>query len=147
MPSSNDDNSNRENLEVSFVDFAGVMGVRDYIFFSSFWIGSSTDFPTLHLCLIIISYLSSNTGVSRTPFKSSPGMASNSRTSSCSSGSSWTPKQNKLFEKALALHDKDTPDRWQNVARYVGPSGGKGIGRGTEASEVSKAPVKVKQGS
>ncbi|GKV42827.1 hypothetical protein SLE2022_043730 [Rubroshorea leprosula] len=33
---------------------------------------------------------------------------------------SWTPKQNKLFEKALALYDKDTPDRWQNVAKAVG---------------------------
>ncbi|XP_019074125.1 protein RADIALIS-like 3 isoform X2 [Vitis vinifera] len=32
----------------------------------------------------------------------------------------WTSKQNKLFEKALALYDKDTPDRWQNVAKAVG---------------------------
>lgn len=37
-----------------------------------------------------------------------------------SSNSSWTPKQNKLFEEALARYDKDTPDRWQNVARAVG---------------------------
>ncbi|KAF6136304.1 hypothetical protein GIB67_042789 [Kingdonia uniflora] len=36
------------------------------------------------------------------------------------SSSSWTPKQNKLFERALALYDMDTPDRWQNVARAVG---------------------------
>ncbi|KAL5704649.1 60S ribosomal protein L3 [Ranunculus cassubicifolius] len=42
-------------------------------------------------------------------------MASSSRQSS-----SWTPKQNKLFEKALAMFDRDTPDRWQNVARAVG---------------------------
>ncbi|XP_028964751.1 protein RADIALIS-like 5 [Malus domestica] len=34
--------------------------------------------------------------------------------------SSWTPKQNKLFEKALALYDKETPERWQNVAKAVG---------------------------
>ncbi|KAJ4956343.1 hypothetical protein NE237_013126 [Protea cynaroides] len=47
-------------------------------------------------------------------------MASSSLTSSRSSGSSWTPKQNKLFEKALALYDKDTLDRWQNVARAIG---------------------------
>ncbi|KAM1426196.1 hypothetical protein TB2_018082 [Malus domestica] len=46
-------------------------------------------------------------------------MASNSLTSSRSSSSSWTPKQNKQFEKALALYDKDTPDRWQKVARAV----------------------------
>ncbi|XP_050212657.1 protein RADIALIS-like 3 [Mercurialis annua] len=36
------------------------------------------------------------------------------------SGSPWTPKQNKLFENALAIYDKDTPDRWQNLARAVG---------------------------
>ncbi|XP_030463882.1 protein RADIALIS-like 4 [Syzygium oleosum] len=42
-------------------------------------------------------------------------MASNSLTSS-----SWTTKQNKMFEKALALFDKDTPDRWQKIAKAVG---------------------------
>ncbi|XP_043712662.1 protein RADIALIS-like 1 [Telopea speciosissima] len=46
-------------------------------------------------------------------------MASSSLTSSRSSGS-WTAKQNKSFERALALYDKDTPDRWQNVAGLVG---------------------------
>ncbi|KAK4751023.1 hypothetical protein SAY87_004505 [Trapa incisa] len=37
-----------------------------------------------------------------------------------SQNSSWTPRQNKLFERAIALYDKDTPDRWHNVARAVG---------------------------
>ncbi|GFQ06455.1 transcription factor radialis [Phtheirospermum japonicum] len=32
----------------------------------------------------------------------------------------WTAKENKDFEKALAVYDKDTPDRWANVARAVG---------------------------
>lgn len=48
-------------------------------------------------------------------------MASDSLSySRSSSNSSWTPKQNKLFESALAVFDKDTPDRWQNVAKAVG---------------------------
>ena len=37
-----------------------------------------------------------------------------------SSHGSWTVKQNKAFEKALAVYDKDTPDRWYNVAKAVG---------------------------
>ncbi|XP_059434364.1 protein RADIALIS-like 1 [Corylus avellana] len=37
-----------------------------------------------------------------------------------SSSSSWTAEQNKRFEKALALYDKETSDRWQNVAKAVG---------------------------
>ncbi|KAF9609715.1 hypothetical protein IFM89_018163 [Coptis chinensis] len=37
-----------------------------------------------------------------------------------SSSSNWTSKQNKLFEEALAIYDKNTPDRWHNIARAVG---------------------------
>ncbi|GFY89699.1 homeodomain-like superfamily protein [Actinidia rufa] len=33
---------------------------------------------------------------------------------------SWTAKQNKAFEKALAVYDKDTTDRWYNIAKAVG---------------------------
>nr|GMC54963.1 protein RADIALIS-like 3 [Ipomoea batatas]GMC54965.1 protein RADIALIS-like 3 [Ipomoea batatas]GMD26174.1 protein RADIALIS-like 3 [Ipomoea batatas] len=37
-----------------------------------------------------------------------------------SSSTTWTSKQNKLFENALVTYDKDTPDRWRNLARAVG---------------------------
>ncbi|CAN6467558.1 unnamed protein product [Victoria cruziana] len=37
-----------------------------------------------------------------------------------SAASYWTPKQNKSFERALAVYDKETPDRWKNVAAMVG---------------------------
>ncbi|KAK9947064.1 hypothetical protein M0R45_012501 [Rubus argutus] len=46
--------------------------------------------------------------------------SSRNSNSNSSSSSSWTPKQNKLFEKALAVYDKDTQDRWHNVAKAVG---------------------------
>ncbi|XP_057468942.1 protein RADIALIS-like 3 [Actinidia eriantha] len=36
------------------------------------------------------------------------------------SNSTWTTKQNKLFENALAIYPQDTLDRWQNLARAVG---------------------------
>lgn len=35
------------------------------------------------------------------------------------SNSTWTAKQNKQFENALAIYDKDTPDRWHNLAKAV----------------------------
>ncbi|CAA2953623.1 transcription factor DIVARICATA [Olea europaea subsp. europaea] len=36
-----------------------------------------------------------------------------------SGSTKWTPAENKAFENALALYDKDTPDRWQKVAKMV----------------------------
>lgn len=35
---------------------------------------------------------------------------------------SWTARENKQFERALAIYDRETPDRWQNVANMVGKS-------------------------
>ncbi|KAE9588958.1 putative transcription factor MYB-HB-like family [Lupinus albus] len=46
-------------------------------------------------------------------------MASSSQSKQKASDSSWTPKQNKMFERALAKY-KDTPDRWHNVEKAVG---------------------------
>lgn len=31
----------------------------------------------------------------------------------------WTPEENKKFEDALAIYDRDTPDRWDNVAAMI----------------------------
>lgn len=31
----------------------------------------------------------------------------------------WTVSENKLFENALAVYDKDTPDRWVKVAEMI----------------------------
>ncbi|XAR68849.1 hypothetical protein NMG60_11000235 [Bertholletia excelsa] len=36
-----------------------------------------------------------------------------------SKATKWTPEENKQFENALALFDKDTPDRWYNVAAMI----------------------------
>ena len=36
-----------------------------------------------------------------------------------SKGTKWTPQENKRFENALALYDKDTPDRWVKVAAMI----------------------------
>ncbi|KAL6618708.1 hypothetical protein ACP70R_033847 [Stipagrostis hirtigluma subsp. patula] len=42
--------------------------------------------------------------------------------SSSAAAAAWTQRQNKQFECALAVYDRETPDRWQNVARYMGGS-------------------------
>ncbi|XP_024026725.1 transcription factor DIVARICATA-like [Morus notabilis] len=36
-----------------------------------------------------------------------------------SKGARWTAAENKLFENALAVFDKETPDRWHNVAAMI----------------------------
>jgi hypothetical protein len=40
--------------------------------------------------------------------------------SSPNSNPTWTAKQNKLFENALAIYHKETPDRWHNIAKVIG---------------------------
>ncbi|WMV57005.1 hypothetical protein MTR67_050390 [Solanum verrucosum] len=34
--------------------------------------------------------------------------------------STWTREEDKMFENALAIFDKDTQDRWSNVAKATG---------------------------
>lgn len=36
-----------------------------------------------------------------------------------SKNTKWTPAENKLFENALAVHDKESPDRWLKVAAMI----------------------------
>ncbi|KAE9594380.1 hypothetical protein Lal_00001186 [Lupinus albus] len=43
--------------------------------------------------------------------------------------SSWTVLQNKRFEKALVFYNKDTKDRWQNIANVVGDKSAEEIER------------------
>eukprot|EP01018_Ginkgo_biloba_P018211 Gb_08692 [translate_table: standard] len=50
----------------------------------------------------------------------SPSVSSSARHSLSSPKGVWTAQQNKLFEMALAIYDKDTSDRWHNVASMVG---------------------------
>lgn len=51
------------------------------------------------------------------------------------SSSSWTSKQNKQFEDALAKYDRDSPDRWHNIARAVSGKSAEDVRRHYEALE------------
>ncbi|XP_075495893.1 protein RADIALIS-like 4 [Primulina tabacum] len=55
--------------------------------------------------------------------------------SSCQSARSmaWTARQNKQFEEALAKYDRDTPDRWHNIAKAVGGKSAEEVKRHYEA--------------
>ncbi|KAG2625537.1 protein RADIALIS-like 3 [Panicum virgatum] len=48
------------------------------------------------------------------------GSSSSNSSRGSSSSRGWTQRQNKQFECALAVYDRETPDRWHNVARYMG---------------------------
>ncbi|KAL6614785.1 hypothetical protein ACP70R_037055 [Stipagrostis hirtigluma subsp. patula] len=51
-------------------------------------------------------------------------MSSVSRSSSrnVNTASTWSDKENKQFEQALALYGEATPDRWHKVSRAMGGS-------------------------
>ncbi|KAL3640881.1 hypothetical protein CASFOL_015849 [Castilleja foliolosa] len=53
--------------------------------------------------------------------------------SSIRGSASWSSKQNKQFEEALAMFDKDTPDRWHNIARAVNGKSAEEVRRHYEA--------------
>ncbi|KAL0391967.1 UNVERIFIED_CONTAM: protein RADIALIS-like 6 [Sesamum radiatum] len=72
-------------------------------------------------------------------------MASTSMTSSRGSSSSWTRKQNKQFEDALAMYDKDTPDRWHNIARAVSGKTAEEVRRHYEALEKDILKIETDQ--
>ncbi|KAM7257805.1 hypothetical protein ACFE04_013546 [Oxalis oulophora] len=40
-------------------------------------------------------------------------------TNKSSSTTKWTAAENKLFENALAIHDKESPDRWHKIAAMI----------------------------
>ncbi|KAM7515437.1 hypothetical protein LguiA_005020 [Lonicera macranthoides] len=53
----------------------------------------------------------------------------------------WTAKENKAFEKASTVYDKDTPDRWCNVA--TARDGGGGLDIDIVVSFVKVTSVRV----
>ncbi|KAL8026701.1 hypothetical protein ABFX02_14G046000 [Erythranthe guttata] len=73
-------------------------------------------------------------------------MASSSMSSSSrNSASSWTAKQNKQFEEAIAKFDRDTPDRWHNIARQVSGKSAEEVRRHYEALEKDIMKIETDQ--
>ncbi|XP_057785491.1 protein RADIALIS-like 6 isoform X2 [Salvia miltiorrhiza] len=62
-----------------------------------------------------------------------------------SSSMTWTPKQNKQFEEALAMYDRDTPRRWHNIARAVGGKTPEEVRRHYEALEKDIIKIETDQ--
>lgn len=52
-------------------------------------------------------------------FSSTPYLGNSQWFSEESKDTKWSKEENKKFENALALFDKDTPDRWYNVAAMI----------------------------
>lgn len=77
----------------------------------------SSSFPNIDYFLSLFYYLKFETA---TIITFSLALGEGEKMSSNSMSGSWTAKQNKDFERALAVYDKDTPDRWYNVAKAVG---------------------------
>ncbi|KAL5558042.1 hypothetical protein UlMin_034253 [Ulmus minor] len=85
------------------------------LFFLSLKIQYKKTSPPIHFPHTKISLLSVS------PFSSLPKTSCLlSLISSPMASGSWTLKQNKVFENALAIYDKDSPDFWHNLARAVG---------------------------
>lgn len=59
--------------------------------------------------------------------------------------SSWTARQNKQFEEALAVYDKDTPQRWHNIARAVNGKSAEDVRRHYEALEKDIIKIETDQ--
>ncbi|XP_031277790.1 transcription factor DIVARICATA-like [Pistacia vera] len=49
----------------------------------------------------------------------SPYLSTNNWVLEDSKTTKWTAQENKIFENALAIYDKDTPDRWHKVAAMI----------------------------
>lgn len=64
----------------------------------------------------ILSSSSSSAHISNNPTWLIPETMMNT---SSAAATKWTASENKLFENALAVYDKDTPDRWVKVAAMI----------------------------